>query len=152
MSYQNTSVPVNRSQEYIRKLLLRRGGGAVAFISDPPNEGFEAKVPIDGIIYRIRMTAEAKPSPKKSRYHRGRYLAATDGIEASERQIWRVIYYHLKSVFDSAESGVMEFREMMLPYIVTADGKTVAEHIIPKLDSAIQSNPGRLLPAAKDYP
>ena len=41
----------------------------------------------------------------------------------------------------------MEFRTMMLPYIVTKSGKTIAEQIIPKLDEAIERNPSRLLTA-----
>ena len=35
MSYESTQVPVSRSQEGIRKLIMSRTGGKVAFISDP---------------------------------------------------------------------------------------------------------------------
>jgi hypothetical protein len=57
---------------------------------------------------------------------------------------------HLKDIFEASNSGVMEFRELILPYIVTKDGKTVAQHILPKLDSAINGNPERMLPAPKE--
>jgi len=71
-------------------------------------------------------------------------------MEEEARRVWRVLFYHLKSVYEAANSGVMEFRELMLPYIVTHDGHTVAEHILPKLAGAIAGNPSRLLPESTE--
>ncbi len=51
----------------------------------------------------------------------------------------------MKGIFEAADSGVMEFREMMLPYVVTKEGRTIGEIILPQLDKAIQQNPARLL-------
>ena len=134
MAYEKTQVPVMQSQSEIKKLVMGRGGTGVAFISHPPNEGFEAMIPIEGVTYKIRIVAQ---TPVNSR-----------DIERDTRRIWRVIYYHMKSVFEAAASGVMEFREMMLPYIVTRDDKTVGQHILPKLEAALAGRPDRLLPAA----
>jgi hypothetical protein len=55
----------------------------------------------------------------------------------------------MKDIFEASNSGVMEFRELILPYIVTSDGQTIAQHILPKLDQAIDGNPARLLPAPR---
>jgi len=124
MSYENTEVPVSRSQEGIRKLIMSRKGGKVAFISDPPSEGFHAEVLIEGLPYQIRVMGQCRPAPEsKPRMYRGRKLyekETTDKArelfrQTEERRIWRVIFYHLKSVFEAADSGVMEFRELMLP-------------------------------------
>lgn len=154
MAYENTEVPVSRSQEGIRKLILGRRGGRVAFVSDPPREGFTAIVEIDGLPYQIRLMGTCKDAPQeKARMYRGRKISTKDTtdkfrvkfVEAEERRIWRVLYYHLKSVFEAAESGVMEFRELMLPYIVTKSGQTIAEQILPRLAEVIEHNPSRLL-------
>jgi hypothetical protein len=136
MAYEQTKVPTMQSQSEIKKLVMTRGGTGVAFSSAPPFEGFEALMPIDGITYKIRITAQ---TPADSR-----------DIERDQRRIWRVIFYHMKSVFEAAASGVMEFREMMLPYIVTKDDKTVGQHILPKLEQALSGRADRLLPAAKE--
>jgi len=152
MSYENTTVPVARSQQMLRELLLRHEGGSVAFVSDPPKEGFHALVPIDGKTYNIRVMAVMKKIEArhiKGRYYRGRWIPPRTDREAQEREvqrIWRVLFYHMKGIFEAADSGVMEFREMMLPYIVTKDGSTVGEHILPKLDQALAGRPDRLLP------
>jgi len=134
MAYEQTQVAVPKSQDKIRQMLVRHKGGSVAFISDPPLEGFQALVPIDGKQYSIKIMAHIRDKKDS---------------EQEARRIWRVLYHHMKSIFEAADSGVMEFRELMLPYIMTNDGKTVAEHILPKLDAALAGKPDRLLPYTK---
>jgi len=134
MAYEQTQVAVPKSQDKIRQMLVRHKGGSVAFITDPPLEGFQAIVKIDDKPYSIKIMATVN---------------AKRDAEQESRRIWRVLYHHLKSIFEAADSGVMEFRELMLPYIMTNDGRTVAEHIIPKLDAALAGNPARLLPAPR---
>lgn len=125
-----------QSQSEIKKLVMTRGGTGIAFICQPPMEGFEAMLPIDGVTYKIRIVAS---TPTDSR-----------DVEADQRRIWRVIFYHMKSVFEAAASGVMEFREMMLPYMVAKDDRTIAQHILPNLEQALSGRAGRLLPASTE--
>lgn len=131
MVYETTEVPVARSQEAIKKMVMGNGGAGVSFICNPPMEGFEALMPIDGVTYRIRIAATVPEG--------------TQDVNSRLRQIWRVLYYHLKSVFEASRSGVMEFRELMLPYIVVKDGHTIGEHILPNLAKDVESRPERLL-------
>ena len=130
-AYGTTAVPAERSQSAIRDLVMTRGGTGIAFIEQPPMEGFHCLMPIDGVTYTVRIQAMISKD--------------SHDVAQERRRIWRVLYYHLKSVFESSASGVMEFREMMLPYIVTANNQTVAERILPNLEKAIQTNPSRLL-------
>lgn len=155
MAYEATEVPVVRSQDGIRRLLMRRAGAKLAFISDPPREGFEAVVEIDAAPYRVRVMATTRPAPlTKNRRHYRRGVVGeketTDRFrqewaERETRRIWRVLFYHLKSVFEAADSGVMEFRELMLPYIILRDGRTIADIMVPKLSTLVQTDPARLL-------
>lgn len=135
MAYEGTDVAVSRSQEQIRKLLMTNGALGVAFVSqiEPYSEGFSAQVPIDGKTYQIRVVALVKVKSRPEQQ------------EQELRRVWRVLYYHLKSVYEAANSGVMEFRELMLPYVVVKDGRTIAQHLLPNLDKAIESRPERLL-------
>lgn len=148
MAYDDTQVTVPRSQEGIRKLLLGRKGSKVAFVTDPPREGFEAVVLIDESPYKIRIFGECRPAPEtKARRGSSSQKATTekfqrDFLDKEERRIWRVLFYHLKSVFEAADSGVMEFRSLLLPYFVTSSGETIAEQIIPKLEQAVAQHNG----------
>lgn len=153
MAYENTVVPVSRSQEGIRRLLLENQATGIAFVSqsDPPSEGFEAMVPIEGKTYRIRIVAKVKELERKSTRRRwGRTKTQIDIQEAETRRIWRVLFYHLKSVYEATNTGVMEFRELMLPYIVVKDGRTIAQHLLPQLDKAIESRPERMLTSGSE--
>jgi hypothetical protein len=136
VAYENTVVAVPKSQDKIRQLIMKNKGTGIAFISQPPMEGFQAMMPIDGQTYTIRISAYLKGGRRDP--------------EKEAKRIWRVLFHHLKDIFEASNSGVMEFRELILPYIVTKDGKTVAQHILPKLDSAINGNPERMLPAPKE--
>ena len=154
MAYENTAVSVGKSQEAIRRLLLDNGASGIAFVSqtEPLSEGFEAMIPIEKKTYRIRIVAKVKRIENKSvsKYYRGRWISAkTDAqVQDSEmRRIWRVLYFHLKSVYEATNTGVMEFRELMLPYVVVKDGRTIAQHLLPNLDRAIESRPERMLGA-----
>lgn len=138
LAYDATSVPVTRSQDELKKLLMKNGASGMAFVSQPPLEGFQAQVVIEGKTYTIRVQCVA------------RQMKHEDDQNQEERRIWRVLYYHMKAVFESANSGLLEFRELILPYIVTRQGKTIAEHILPQLESAVQTDPGKLLPSGKD--
>jgi hypothetical protein len=141
MAYEHTTVPVSRSQEAIRRLILANGGTGVAFISQPPIEGFEAQIVIDSTPYRIRISAECKvPHGKRNRTGRD------DPRQREEKRIWRVLLAHMKSIYEASNTGVMEFRQMILAYIVTKDGQTVGEHILPQLTVAVNSRPERMLP------
>lgn len=153
MAYEGTEVSVSRSQEGIHKLIMARKGSKIAFISDPPREGFQAEVLIDGLPYQIRIFGECRTAPQARRYY-SRTVDTTDKqradfLDGEHRRIWRVLFYHLKSVFEAADSGVMEFRELMLPYIVTKSGKTIGECLVPQLASVINMNPGRMLEAGR---
>ena len=86
MSYENTEVPVSRSQEGIRRLIMSRKGGRVAFISDPPQEGFTAIVEIDSQPYQIKLMGLVKDSPQeKTRKYQGRTVGSKETTDRERR-------------------------------------------------------------------
>lgn len=132
MAYEHTEVAVVKSQQKIREMIMKHQGFGIAFVSerDPAgdfdsSEGFQAKVMIDGKPYAVKVMAKVRK---------------VKDVDQEERRIWRVLYHHMKSVFEASDSGVMEFREIMLPYMMRADGKTVAQVILPQIDKSIATN------------
>jgi hypothetical protein len=150
MAYENTLVAVSKSQEQIRRMILDNGGTGIAFVSQPPMEGFEAMIEIDGATYKIRISAEVKIPEKKRRSRYGVYKSDSQISDNASRRVWRVLFFYLKSVYEASSSGVMDFRQLVMPYVVTKDNRTIADHILPNLSKAISGNPERLLPAPKD--
>lgn len=68
--------------------------------------------------------------------------------EQEERRVWRVLHWHLKAMFEAADSGVIAVEDIIMPYIVTPDGRTIAEHIAPKLAEMRDATHHKLLQAA----
>lgn len=137
MGYDKTVVPVAKSQDGIRKMIYGHRGTGISFISHPPREGLEAMMTINETPYLVRIMATCKIFPN---------YAPKDAKEQEERRVWRVLYWHLKAIFEAADSGVIDIRDVILPYVVTPDGHTLAEKIIPRLEVVLR-NPDRLLPA-----
>lgn len=87
MAYESTAVSVDKSQAGIRKLIMARKGSKIAFISDPPREGFQAEVQIDSLPYTIRIFGEVK------RINTGRTEKQRDvWLDQEHRRIWRVLF------------------------------------------------------------
>jgi hypothetical protein len=132
MSYENTHVSVADSQNAIRKIVYGHKGTGISFMSRPPKEGFEALVTMQENAYHIRVMATAKNVHDK---------------QQEERRVWRVLYWHLKAMFEAADSGVIAIEDIIMPYIVTPDGRTIAEHVAPKLAEMREYTHEKLLTA-----
>lgn len=113
-------------------MIYRHQGTGISFISIRPREGFEALMTINDVPYRVRIMATCKEKHDP---------------EQEERRVWRVLYWHLKAMFEAADSGVIDIRDVILPYVVTPDGRTISEHIIPQMEETMNMTPDRLLTA-----
>ena len=131
MAYERSDVPVTRSQSEIRKLIMANGGTGIAFVSqtEPRIEGVEATVALDGKTYRIRLAVPIRSDVE------GRKL------EQEERRIWRVLFYHIKNTYETALSGVIDLGELLLPFVVTDDGRTIGQRMVERLPEAVSKGP-----------
>src|SRR5580765_2035677 len=130
MAYNYTDVSPEKSQGQIKDLLISHGASNVQFASafEPMRvEGFQARVTIDDKAYGVRIAVPIKDRNNKAK-------------QAQEvRRVWRVLYHHVKAIFEAADSGVIDIRELLLPYFVTKDGKTVGKSILEDLPKALEA-------------
>lgn len=146
MSYDSTKVPIAQSQAAIRNLIYAHDGTAVNFLSQRPREGFEALVTLRGDAYHIRVMATCAHIDEISPQGKRRGQDALRSLrEAEERRVWRVLFWHLKAMFEAADSGVIDMRDVIMPYVVTPDGRTLAEHIAPRMKEIQTLDPAKLL-------
>jgi len=149
MSYDTTTVAVSKSQDAIRKLIYTHKGTGLMLVSRPPHEGFEAFIEIEAQPYHVRIMAQCKDvSFDRNRYKRSG-KALENAIDQENRRVWRVLYWHLKALFEAADSGVIDIRNIIMPYVVLKDGMTLADHIRPKMGELMTMNPERLLGAGR---
>ena len=147
MAYDTTVVAVSKSQEAIRKLIYAHKGTGLMLISRPPNEGFEAFIEIEKLPYHVRVMAVCKDQKRDRNGYMRSASSLEKAIDQENRRVWRVLYWHLKAIFEAADSGVIDIRNVIMPYVVLKDGLTLSDHIRPKMDELMNMNPERLLGA-----
>ena len=161
-AYSSTSVPVERSKEAIRKLLIQHSARGVQFteeFSTPTQPGrihVRFAKDIDGNLRTVSVALEIPkpPEPKRKRSPRRRYLgngrwsdpkSSSDRDEQMYRATYRALHWWLKSQFEAVEFGLLSFEDVFLSHFEwVVDGKatTVGALIKPRLPSS-----GNLLPA-----
>ncbi len=146
MAYSETEVSVSKSQDAIRKLIYAHHGTGIMFLSQPPREGFEAMVTIAETAYRIRIVAKCQQFDTLD----GRGILRTKKTytnlcEQEVRRVWRVLFFHLKALFEAADSGVIDIRDVILPYVVMKDGMTIADRLKPMMPQLMNIEPKLLL-------
>lgn len=143
---EGTSVPMERSRAEIERDLGRYGASHFGYMTTP--EGAELVFQAKGV--RVRLNVKFPPLSAFSRTLTGRTrhggAAQADARDAEIRRLWRSLALVIKAKLEAVGSGISTFEREFLADVVMADGRTIGEHIVPRLSEAVSS--GRLLPAA----
>jgi len=122
--YQGTTVPVSRSQEAIRKMLMENGAVAFQFTEIPTEQMLEIK-----FARKVVVNGDPHVQPLRFRIsYKNRRI----------QQVYRALVHHLKAKFEIVRFGIISFEEEFMPYfeVRLRDGRTVtiAEALIPNLE------------------
>jgi hypothetical protein len=159
-----TSVTVDRSRAEIESLLRRYG--ADQFVS-----GWEAGrraligFRAHGKQVRFELTLPDPGDPifqPKRRLHR-RYNSASrsyvnvgasgDRYEAEVRRRWRALALVVKAKLEAVATGITTFETEFMAHIVMPDGRTVGDHVRPRIEAAYASGKMQpLLPVGGELP
>jgi hypothetical protein len=119
-----TKVPVDRSRSEIERLIHRHGcdqyGTAVDYATGRVQVQFRAS----NRLVRIEME-----TPKE---------------EQRRRAKWRALCLVLKAKLEAVASKITTFDDEFLPHIVMPDGRTVSQHVVPRIEAAYAS--GKMQP------
>ena len=137
-AYQHTSTPVSKSQEDIKKILIKYGASGVQFL-----ENWQEKILIVKFLYIINtcdyFVIFKVPIPQAgTETATGRPRAATQTKkeqEQFERGIWRAIFWAIKSRMESIEFGIETFQEAFLSHFeIPGSNIQIGEILIPRLE------------------
>lgn len=138
-----TSVPVYRSRAQIEELLDQHGAD--------PRQTSESRERGEAVVtFRLhdRIVRFRMPLPQvdafTTRKLRGRTVPASaeqhrTAYERACRESWRALHAALKAKFISLEGGIETFEQAFLAHVVTADGRTVGEHVLPALEASYRT-------------
>jgi len=115
-AYEDTSVSTDKSKAQIEKLLKKFNVKAIRFTGYPSY----------GILEFVREVADKQFVPYrltvKPKVRDWSHNTASE-LDRAERQVWRVVYWWLKSKLEAIEFGLVEFEQDFLPYMMLTDGQ-----------------------------
>lgn len=143
---EKTSVPVDRTEAEIKRMVLRYGASEYMSGEKPGHAivGFRAQ---DRLI-RFELDLQIEDADRTPTGRRRRGQAATLAYDQEVRRRWRALCLVIKAKLESVESGIETFESAFMANIVMPDGKTFGKHAGPAIESAYAT--GRvplLLPA-----
>lgn len=123
---EHTKVPIGRSQEQIRQLVLGRGADAWAV---GESDGV-ALVSFRMLGRQLRFRIQLPKAPEKKR-------RAFDPDREAAR-LWRALHLAIKAKLTIAEEGIETFDEVFLSNIVTPTGPTIGEIAVPQIGKMLE--------------
>ncbi len=142
-----TEVPSERSRMEIERTLQRYGAEGFAY-------GWQEGRAVIGFRMKDRNVRFILPMPVKGGFARTRTgvrrseSSADAAFQAEQRRRWRALALSVKAKLEMVSSGIVDFEDEFLSYIVLPDGKTVADHVRPGIEQAYAGGgPKALLPS-----
>jgi len=151
-AYATTSVPVERSKEAIRRLLIEQGARGVQFSEDFADHRINLRfaLEVEGVLRTVTTTLVIpKPEePKRKRVIRRRWNRRTQRYESvapkrdgerweqAERATYRALHYWLKSSFEAVDFGLFSMTDMFLSHfewMIGGRATTVGQIVKPQL-------------------
>lgn len=125
MSYANkTSVPIDRSQAEIRKILAKYGASGFAY----GEQGPLSVIMFEMSGRRIKFILPMPTPPSKN--------ATQVSIKTYEqlcRSKWRCLVLAIKAKLECVESGITTLEQEFMAHIMLPNGKTVGEAMLPQI-------------------
>ncbi len=158
MAYSETSVPVERSKESIRQLLIAAGARGVQFSEDFTEHLINVKFAKQigdnlrtvSVSLKVPEPAQPKRASRNGTWRGGKYHAPkgeADRWQQMERATYRALHWWLKSQFEAVEFGLMSFEDVFLAHfewMIDGQRTTVGALVLPHL-----SNGSNFLPAPR---
>ncbi|MBC5823323.1 MAG: hypothetical protein GIW99_10220 [Candidatus Eremiobacteraeota bacterium] len=128
---EGTSVPEYQSQMELQRVIARFGADQYVYGEGPGmvQVGFRA---------RNRLVRFYLPMPVKSSRYGDPYNTLT-GVERERRRRWRCLILLVKGKLTAVEDGIASFDTEFLPHMVTPNGRTIGEELVPQLDAMMAS-------------
>lgn len=136
----HTDVPVERSRAELERTLNRYGATAFGYMTEPGR----AVIMFESHDRRIRFDLPLpRPDDRQYTHHsRGAKTpaAAAAAWEQACRQRWRALNLAVKAKLEAVESGIAEFEDEFLAYLVLPNGQTVGDFTRPQIAKAYENH------------
>lgn len=132
MSYaENTSVPIDRSQAEIKKILSKYNASGFAY-----GESLDVSVimfEMKGRRIKFLLPMPIKPRPNSTQQAFKKY-------DKLCRSRWRCLVLAIKAKLECVESGITTLEQEFMAHIVLPNGTTVGQVMTPQIEQAYNNN------------
>jgi hypothetical protein len=129
---QNTTVPVERSQQEVQKILRRYGADRFGTMED--RKAAYLMFEYNSILIQITVpipTKEEFSKTEKGRIRRNNQ--AEQAYDQAVKQRWRALVLGVKAKLEFVESGISTIEKEFMGWIMLPDGRPLSDHILPKI-------------------
>jgi hypothetical protein len=135
----DTEVPVSRSKAAIEELLRQHGATEFASGWDPTHDRMQFRL-FDRTIRFVlpRPDPQARKFTHDRRGFRRVPNSVTRSLEQADRQRWRALYLVIRAKLEAVEAGIAVFEQEFLAFVVMADGMTIGDVLVPRIQSGEQ--------------
>lgn len=128
MSYaKNTSVPIDRSQGEIRKIITKHGASGFVF-------GEQGELAVIGFELQGRRIKFLLPMPTPP--SKNATQASIKTYEQLCRSKWRCLVLAIKAKLECVEGGITTLEQEFMAHIVLPNGQTVGQAVLPQISQS----------------
>lgn len=138
-----TTVFIEKSRNEIESTLARYGASKFTYMWD----GTRAVIAFSFKNRNIRFVVDVPNPSDFSRTLAGRTrtkLQAKGAYQQTKKQKWRALALGVKAKLEMVESGISTFDVEFLPYMVLPGNRTVAEEVLPVIETMYET--GKSIP------
>lgn len=137
---EGTSVPVERSEAEIKRVLQKYGADKIGIMSETTKATIYFGVKGRDVQLVIPLVRKGDPVTGKKGHS-----WTESGAQAEIRRRWRVMVLTLKAMLEAVDSQITTFDQVFLAHVVIpGTGRTIGDAIVPKLPALYS---GTSLPA-----
>ena len=143
-----TKVSVSRTQEHLRKLLREHRAAQIVLAEDDATGRAALRFVLHNrqIHFALRLPDPLAPAFTQDRRGSIRPAAAARKLwEQACRSSWRELFLLVKAMLVAVSAEITSFEELFLPYLVTTNGQTVAQRVLPDLPALLTTGRSSLL-------
>jgi hypothetical protein len=144
-----TSVPVARSEQQVKQLLMQYGADDVTTGTSSRLRQACVQFVYRGLPLRMSLTLPDSTAERFRKTTHGRARdneAATQLWERECRQQWRVLFLLIHATLEAVENGVISANAAFLPWLMLPSGGTLADELVPRIDRVLATGDLKALP------
>jgi hypothetical protein len=144
---EDTSVPVERSKAEIDRLLMKYGAAERMMGERELQAVVQFKMAERYVRFLLPLPSRSARDITHYRRKGSSYEYERSDAEALRRweqacrQRWRALCLVIKAKLEAVETAITTFEDEFLAHIVLPDGKTVGEHVTPRVAAAYAGTP-----------